>query len=138
MSESLRKHPLGELPTPSTAITSGVRLVSDGGSVTLRFEFDRDGIIFNSGVTFRKVRASQWRAESHCTAWHIEEAYDTVVEVKGSPWVAELEATQSSRPRTPWVMRHFMLFIDSEGCFEFVADSFELIEPELALGRPVL
>ena len=131
MSEMISKRQLGELPTPSTAIISGVSVVGDGGSVTLRFEFDRDGDIFKSGVTFARVRATQWRAESHCTRWHIEGAYDTVVEVEVSPWVAELEASQSSSPRTPWVMKHFMLFIDSEGCFEFVAESFELIEPQL-------
>jgi len=132
MEEQPRKVPLATLPTPSTAISSDVEFTSDGGSASLSFDFDRDGAIYRSGVRFAKVRASQWRAESHCTAWHIEGAYDTVVEVEQSAWVNELERLQSPRPRKPWTMRHFMLFIDSAGCYEFVAESFEIVAEVLA------
>jgi hypothetical protein len=132
MMESPQKVPLATLPTPSTAITSAVELASDGASASLGFDFDRDGVIYRSGVMFSKVRASRWRAEGHCSAWHIEGAYDTVVEVEGSTWVSELEQSQSQRPRKPWTMRHFMLFIDSAGCYEFVAESFEVL-PEIVI-----
>jgi hypothetical protein len=125
-----RKVPLEALPTPSTAITSDVELVSDGGSSVLAFDFDRDGVVFHSGIRFVKVRAGRWRAESHCTAWHIEDVYDTVAEIEGSPWVRELEAAQSKGPPTPWTMRHFMLYVDSAGCFEFVAETFEMLPEE--------
>jgi hypothetical protein len=51
--EQAQKVPLATLPNPSTAVTSGVQLVTDGGSAELRFEFDRDGAIFRSGVILR-------------------------------------------------------------------------------------
>lgn len=68
-------------------------LVDDGGSVTIRFEHDRDGLIYGSGLEIQRVRAYRFRAESHCMVWHIE-AYDTVTEIEGSEWVAELAAAE--------------------------------------------
>ena len=130
MKESRRKVALATLPTASTAITSDVELASDGASASLGFDFDRDGVIYRSGVRFSKVRAIQWRAEGQCSVWHIEGAYDTVIEVEGSSWVSELERSQSQRPNKPWTIRHFMLFIDSAGCYEFAAESFEIL-PEI-------
>jgi hypothetical protein len=121
---------LATLTTPSTAITSGVQLTADGGSAVLRFEFDREGALFESVVRFHKVRTGRWLAESHCTAWHIEGAYDTIVEIEDSSWVNELQSTQPPGTRRPWVLRHFMLFLDSAGYFEFVAESWEVLPDE--------
>jgi hypothetical protein len=128
-----RKVPLATLPTPSTAIVSDVELTTDGGSAALRFAFDRNGVIFRSGVSFSRVRASRWRAEGHCTAWHIEGAYDTVVEILESPWIDELQNSQSTRSIRSWTMRHFMLYLDSAGCFEFVAESYALLPEEVTV-----
>jgi hypothetical protein len=118
--------------TPSTAITSDVVAVLEGGDLTLRFQFDRDGALIESGLVFSKVRAHQWRAESHCTAWHIEGAYDTIVEVENSTWVNELLIAEPAETWGRWVIRHFMLFLDSAGCFEVAAESWALLPEEPA------
>lgn len=128
----LVKVPLGQISTPSTAITSDVVAVLEGGALRLRFQFDREGVLLSSGLVFWKVRAHQWRAESHCTAWHIEGAYDTIVEVEDSPWVAELLMAEPAETWGRWVIRHFMVFLDSVGCFEVAAESWELLPEELA------
>lgn len=131
MTASGVKVSLGQIPTASTSITSDVVAVHEGGSLTLRFEFDRDGVLVRSGVVFAKVRAHRWRAESHCTAWHIEGAYDTVVEVEDSGWVTELLMAEPRETWGRWVIRHFMIFIDSAGCFEVAAESWSLLPEEL-------
>lgn len=121
---------LGQITIPSTAITSDVVSVLEGGSLTLRFEFDRDGVIYRGGIRFLRVSAHRWRAESHCTAWHIEDAYDTIVEVEGSAWPTELVAAQPAHHRGRWDVRHLMVFLDSAGCFEAAASSWELLPDE--------
>lgn len=121
---------LGKLPTPSTAITSELVFESDGAAAILRFEFDREGIIYRGGVRFDNPRAYRFRAESHCTAWHIESAYDTIAEVAPSDWVTELKMAAPTDLRTLWDMHHFMIYIDSSGCFEVVGSGWSLIPEE--------
>lgn len=123
---------LGELPVASTSFTSDVDVVMAGGALTLRFTFPRDGVAYRGGVRFEKVRASRWRAESYCTAWHIEGAYDTIAEVEDSEWIVELVAAEPEHQRGFWTMRHFMLYVDSAGCFEAVAASWALLPEEPA------
>lgn len=126
------KFPLGELPVASTSFGSDVDVEMGGGAVTLRFTFPRDGVDYRGGVRFEKLRAYRWRAESYCTAWHIEGAYDTIAEVEESQWVAELVAAEPEHRRGFWAMRHFMLYVDSAGCFEAVAASWALLPEEPA------
>lgn len=122
----------GTIPTPSTAITEGPVLVHDGGSATIQFQFDREGEQFSSGLTFERVRAMQHRAESCCTPWHIEGAYDAVVEVVESTWVRDLLEAEPDYRAGHWVVRHFMLYLDSAGCFEFAAESWSELPVERA------
>jgi hypothetical protein len=126
------KVPLAEIPVLSTEIEPDVVAINDGGSLTLRFQFYREDELFSSGIVFRKVRAHQWRAESHTTPWHIEGAYDTIVEIEESPWVAELLKAEPAGTRGRWVIRHFMLYLDSAGCYEVAAESWELLPEEPA------
>jgi hypothetical protein len=122
-----RKVPLGVLPVPSTSFTSDAALEAPGGEVNLRFEYRRGGGRYRSGVHFEKVRAYRFRAESHCTAWHVDGAYDTVAEVEDSDLVAELMAAEPAETWGSWEMHHFMLYVDSAGCFEVVAASWSLL-----------
>ena len=62
---------------------------------------------------------------------HIEGAYDTVVEIEDSGWVSELLVAEPRETWGRWVIRHFMIFIDSAGCFEVAAESWSLLPEEL-------
>lgn len=129
MTESA-KVPLGEITTPSTAITPDVVMVDEGSSFLLYFEFYRDGVRYRSGVRFNKIRAIRWRAEGHCTLWHTKGVYDTIAEVEDSQWVEELRRPKSAQ-KWNWIIRHFMVYFDSFGCFEAAAESWELLPDEL-------
>lgn len=124
------KIPLGTITTPSTAITKETAVEVVGTTMTLRYEFDRDGLIFAGGVRFDRVRAYRYRAESHCTAWHIKDAYDTVAEVSDSSWIAELRAAQPPGADGVPGLHHYLLYLDSTGCFEVAAGSWELLPDE--------
>ena len=103
-----------------------VSLRKQGSSVSIHFECEDDEKVFPAELSFTKVRAYQHVAESHCPAWKIEAAYATLVLVKDSEWVAELcEATSADR-RENWVMNHYLIYFDEDGCFEVIAEDWSL------------
>jgi hypothetical protein len=70
------------------------------------------------GISFSMMAAMRKRADRCCTAWHVEGAYDTLVEVDDSPWVKEMRADTQELFRYTWGMHHYMIYLDSVGCFE--------------------
>src|SRR5579863_7728534 len=133
-----KKVPLYTLPEPSTALySSGTKLEVVGGKLTLAFDYYRlreEQIIgvFQSGLRFLRVRAYCHRALSHCTLWHVQDAYDTLVEVQGSSWLTELQANflehYSHLPLME--IHHYMIFFAEDGCYEIAAQAWEIV-PEI-------
>lgn len=121
----MEKRALANLPAPSTSFESDPTFTypTEGGGAELRYEFERDGVLVRAGISFEKVRAFRFRAESHCTLWHVEGAYDTLVEVAQSAWVNELRTSEPKFTGGRWEMRHYMIYVDSGGAFEVVAAS---------------
>lgn len=119
----MQKLPIFSLPYPSTAAVHEPRLVDEGRGLLFSLVCDVDGHERQVGVLFVKPRAFRKREEIYCTPWHVKDAYDTVCEVKESDWVAELRNDAVPDWRDRWVMRHFMLYVDSFGCLEVVAES---------------
>jgi hypothetical protein len=124
------KVPLYQPPVPSTDFAADATLCPWAGYPTLRFSYDRDGTAYRSGIRFKRVLATRTRSERCCTEWHIQDAYDTLVEVRDSSWLAEIRADIPSRWRDEQELHHYMIYLDSAGCFEVVAESWEAIPEE--------
>jgi hypothetical protein len=117
------KKPLHTVPVPSTNFTTHAYLDMQGIQPAIRFGYRKDGVQHEGGIGFSKVCVLRTRAERCCTAWHIEDAYDTLVEVEASPWVKEIRADTAKQWRNKWEMHHYMIYLDSVGCFEIIAES---------------
>lgn len=128
MGVSLTKVALGRLPWPSTALTAEAVLCLDGGTLSLTFQADVDGSRRGADLVFAGVRAHAHRVEGACTAWHVTDAYDTVVEVVDSPWRDEIEQLARERGHPAWTLHHFMIYVDSHGAYEAIAASWSLRE----------
>jgi hypothetical protein len=126
----MQKRPLASLPVPSTSFTSDPSFAHPGGEAYLRYEFERAGSRLRAGIRFERVRAFRFRSESQCTAWHVDGAYDTLVEVSPSDWTAELIA--NSHTPWPWEIRHFLIYVDSAGAYEVAAQSWGWLAEESA------
>jgi hypothetical protein len=126
----MEKTPLFSIPLPSTAIVQGPDYHYQGGNLTLTFTADDEGRRRTSELHFLNVRASRHRAEGCCRRWHVADVYDTLAEVSASDWVAELREATRPEWRDRWVMRHFMIYLDSFGCLEVVAQSADLGQPD--------
>jgi hypothetical protein len=119
----MEKLPLFSLPYSSTSVIHGPTLVDQDRGLLLSMICDDDGSEQSEGVLFVKPRAFRKREETYCTGWHIQDVYDTVCEIKESDWVAELRNDAVPEWRDHWVMRHFMIYVDSFGCLEVIAES---------------
>ncbi|HEY8749541.1 MAG TPA: hypothetical protein VIM11_16275 [Tepidisphaeraceae bacterium] len=124
------KKVLYTVPVASTAFESGGAYMLLG---TIRYNFDRDGVNRRSGIRFKRIKATRTYSESASNAWHIEGAYDTLVEIENSPWVEELQGNTADRQRRigeTWEMHHYMIYLDSSGTFEVIAESWEALPEE--------
>lgn len=119
----MEKQPLFSLPCASTSAIQGPTLMDQDRGLLLSMVCDDDGVQRSVGVLFVKPRAFRKREETYCTAWHIDGVYDTICEIQKSDWVEELRAAAVPEWRDYWVMRHFMIYVDSFGCLEVVAES---------------
>lgn len=117
------KNSLYTVPVASTSFTTHAYF--DGQAEAIRFGYWKDGTKYEGGIKFDKVLTVRIRSERCCTAWHIEGAYDVLVEVEGSSWVEELRGDTAAQWRNKWAMHHYMIYLDSAGCFEVIADSWE-------------
>jgi hypothetical protein len=111
------------LPLPSTELDDDLVLCGD----VLRFLYRRDGFKYQAGIKFEKVAATRTRAERCCTAWHIDVAYDVLVSVEDSDWLKQITAETAEQWRDKWTMHHYMIYADSVGCFELIAESFRIL-----------
>lgn len=118
-----------ELPVPSTETIHDARLSQYGKTVLLRFDYYRDSIAKKSGIRFLEVIALRTRSERACTSWHIR-PYDKLSEVLESEWVQQMMTEMPNQYRSSFEHRHFMIFLDSSGCFEVLAKNFEIIPEE--------
>ncbi|MBT2499563.1 hypothetical protein J7E25_10680 [Agromyces sp. ISL-38] len=126
------KRPIGPLSLPPSAFTEDVSFTHPGGSAELRCTYERNGAMYVGGLLFKGVRAYRFHAEGHCTPWHVEDAYDTLVEVEASEWVAELLAAEPSKTGGQWKIRHFLIYIDSAGAYEVAAVDCEWLPEQAA------
>lgn len=124
--KAMKKLPIFSLPYPSTDIANGTSYRNEGGDLLLSMDFYENNNKHTVNLRFVKERAFRGRSEIYCTTWHIDDVYDTVCEVQGSKWVKELLSDCASGWEDEWVMRHFMIYIDSFGCIEVVAESVEM------------
>jgi hypothetical protein len=124
------KKPLYAVPVSSTDFTTEAYWDGKGEAPAIRFGFKKDGLHYQGEISFHQVLAFRKRAERCCKAWHIQDSYDTLVEIEESAWLKELRADMAEQWRNKWEAHHYMIYLDSVGCFEVIAESWttELME----------
>jgi hypothetical protein len=121
---------LHTIPVPSTSFTTEAYFDGQGVSPAIRFGYEKDGVEHRGGIKFDNVLAVRTRSERCCKVQHIEGAYDNLVEIEGSPWVEEMQADTQEMWRNKWEMHHYMIYLDSVGCFEVIANSWAALPDE--------
>jgi hypothetical protein len=125
------------LPEPSSSSENGVSMKSIRGSINLYFDYDKEGVIFNHGLSFGKVRSHKFTAELHCPAWKIEKSYDSLIKVLDSNEIQSLMKSTPEDLRSSWTLNHYMIYFDSVGCYEIIAESWEILPEKEGPINPV-
>lgn len=127
--EMSNKMSLYELPVASTDLIADAILCGN----VIRYSYLRDGVERRGGLIFNNVKAKRTRSDEACTAWHIEEAYDTLVEIEGSSWVNEIMADTQDRQQRfdeTWSLHHYLIYLDGSGCIEVLSESWNELPEE--------
>jgi hypothetical protein len=114
-------------PVPSTRFHDDATLCDN----TIRFQYLDNGILHRSGIQFKSVVAIRTRAERCCTAWQVKNSYDTPAVVNDSEWLKEISSDTKEIWRDTWPMHHYMIYLDSVGYFEFIAESWSILPEEI-------
>lgn len=118
----MHKEKLFDLPYPTTSLTRDPYIFSDGGDLLLSLDFIQDRERKAFLVRFTRVRSFRARAEIYCSVWHITDSYDAVCEVIDSEYSSELKLDSDHLWREKWILRHFIIYIDSFGCLEVIGE----------------
>lgn len=120
-----------KLPGSSFNCVSDATIQVLGAVIILRFDYFkiksdayRSAILFEDAITYR------YRSQNCCTIWHIEDANDCVVEVTESEWLVQQISEMHVRHRDSVSAKHFLIWLDSFGCFEALADSFHVLDEQ--------
>ena len=125
------KKQLFEIPEPSTESVTDATLQIVGRIGILRYDYYREGTAFRSAIRFSGLMAARTLSERCSAAWHIEGVYDTLSEVTNSEWIQEVREGMPERYRGDLSLRHFMIYLDSAGCFEILAESYDVTPEEV-------
>lgn len=120
---------LWELPFPSTALCGDVVMIHPGATAWMVFSYcdiKNVSAAYNSGLKFKHVQAFRFSCEPFATLSALD-AYDKIIEIESSEWIQQLKAI-NAKVCDFWGLRHFGIYLDSNGFYEFLASEFEVLE----------
>lgn len=118
-----------DLPSPSTESVTDASLHLYGRRAAIRFDYLLDGKPRRSALLFSGVAATRSRSERCCTSTHIK-SFDALIEIVDSQWVKTQCEEISEMYRAEFAVRHYSIYFDSVGCFELLAEGFEVMPEE--------
>jgi hypothetical protein len=125
----MKTNKLWDFPVASTCIAEGgVKLIYPGGDALLLFDYydeEKNDAIFKSGIVFDAVQAHRHTTEKFVVS--LLGAYDSLVEIIDSEWVNQLKDA-NKEIADYWNIKHYAIFLDSNGLFEFIARDFKILE----------
>lgn len=117
-----------ELKMFSSNLKNEPEFIVDGMKTILKIEgYDDEGKINKVRIEFDSVLCYK-RTSARFTP-KLYDSYDKVVELQDSDWLNELKAI-NNEDYDFWKPRHFILYLDEIGMYEFIACEIEINEYE--------
>ena len=111
---------LVKFPVPSTSLDPDTQWHQEGPGGVLTFTWGQGDVVHSGSITFPRIRGVLFKSDSLCSVRELE-AYDTLVEIQGSSWRQEAVKLIAKKGYADEGLRHFMTYIDSVGCYEWLA-----------------
>ena len=105
-----------------------MKLIYPGGDAWLLFDYydeNKNDAVFNSGIVFDAVQAHRHSTEKFTK--YLLGAYDRLVEIIDSEWVEQLIEVNKGIADY-WNIKHYAIFLDSNGLYEFIARDYKILE----------
>lgn len=125
---------LWTLPVPSTSLLRGVsfqELLGRTCGLTCEYE-DEKGNIKSIRLLFEHVLAFKCTYLNACTPEMVEMAYDKVVSLGSTEWLATVRGQANSYAvcykQEVAELKHLMIYFDDGPCYEFICQSFNVEE----------
>jgi hypothetical protein len=121
---------LWEMPVPSSALTRGASFAALlKRECELSFYIEGADGDKKAGIVFDGVEAYKCTYMTARSVEMINVAYDKLVRLDGSPWLAEVKANSSEyytkRLGAPKQLQHLIICFDDGPCYEFICVGFK-------------
>lgn len=101
-----------------------------GRTCVLTFEYeDDDDNVVSMWLHFEGVETFKCTYHNACTVEMVETAYDKVVDVGSSSWLADIEKQLALSGQSTSELRHLMICFDDGPCYEFICKAFTVDTP---------
>lgn len=116
-----------KLPLDTAECESGPIVEFRGGCLTLSYDAEGEhGAVVWATLRYRMVLAVRFTPDPACEAWMVG-ADSRVCEVDDSDWSRQIRTIARERGTVLSASaRHFVIYFDHVGCWEVLADDFEL------------
>ncbi|WP_263381041.1 hypothetical protein [Granulicella paludicola] len=130
MTSKLVTKTLYEVPVPST----GFLKEADWKDSSYCFVYAKKdtGEVRHVAIKFTRPMMILRTAESFCNLEQIEGSYDKLVEVEQSAWREKWFTPSAQKRSRATEVHHYMIYTDSVGCFETLAESWEVIDEPIS------
>lgn len=117
-----------ELPMFSATLIREPDIIIKGMDVVIKLEgYDDNDIISKTCITFSSVLGLKHTSERFTPKLY--EAYDKIVEISDSEWLSEMHKL-NKEDYDYWNPRHYAIYLDSFGLYQFIAKSVMVEEYE--------
>lgn len=110
----------------SSLLGNNLYLCENGFDATLIFSYyDDNKIEITIELKFGSVLCYKFTSERYTE--DLLDAYDTVVQIDDSDWLIEMKK-RDERDFKFWHPKHFAIFFDGVGLYQFIARDFEVVK----------
>ncbi len=119
---------LWEIPMISHELEDDFQVIIDGSTISLSIQYSNPffpDIKQKTIITFDTVLC--YRYTTDCFTRELYDAYDTLVKIDVSQWLKEIKQMYSYEYNI-LQPKHYAVYIDSRGLYEFIAKDYEVRE----------
>lgn len=117
-----------ELPIYSSSLEEDPIIISKNMDIKIELiGFDDDNKLKKVMICFKAVICHKYTSTRFSTKLY--DSYDRIVELTDSGWLEELKKI-NEEDYNYWKPKHYLLYLDEVGLFQFIAQDYEVIEDE--------
>lgn len=117
-----------ELPIYSATLEEDPIIISKNMDMNIKLNgYDNNNRLKKIMICFKTVICHKYTSTRFSTKLH--DSYDRIVELTDSEWLEELKKI-NKEDYNYWKPKHYLLYLDEVGLFQFIAQDYEVLGDE--------